>query len=54
MNLCGVPPSTAISFKCRSGRCSLSKAFCSTISTFLLPSVFTCCFSIKLSFGDKT
>uniref|UniRef100_A0A3Q3VTF9 Uncharacterized protein n=1 Tax=Mola mola TaxID=94237 RepID=A0A3Q3VTF9_MOLML len=46
-DLCGFPPSTAMTFKDNRGRCSLSKGFWSTISQFLLPSGFACCFSIK-------
>uniref|UniRef100_A0A3P8T3D4 Uncharacterized protein n=1 Tax=Amphiprion percula TaxID=161767 RepID=A0A3P8T3D4_AMPPE len=45
-DLCGVPPSTAMSFKEKCGRRSRSKGFCSTISTYLLPSGFrvsVCC-----------
>uniref|UniRef100_A0A3P8T4U9 Uncharacterized protein n=1 Tax=Amphiprion percula TaxID=161767 RepID=A0A3P8T4U9_AMPPE len=43
-DLCGVPPSTAMSFKEKCGCRSLSKGFCSTISTYLLPT--------KCSFRD--
>uniref|UniRef100_A0A3B4VQZ0 Uncharacterized protein n=1 Tax=Seriola dumerili TaxID=41447 RepID=A0A3B4VQZ0_SERDU len=44
-DLCGVPPSTAINFKDKFGRSSLSKGFW----TYLLPSGLTCCFKAKLS-----
>uniref|UniRef100_A0A3Q3QX53 Uncharacterized protein n=1 Tax=Monopterus albus TaxID=43700 RepID=A0A3Q3QX53_MONAL len=48
-DLCGVPPSTAISLKERRGCSSLSRAFCRIISANLLPSGFACCFRTKLS-----
>uniref|UniRef100_A0A3P9L0H7 Uncharacterized protein n=1 Tax=Oryzias latipes TaxID=8090 RepID=A0A3P9L0H7_ORYLA len=46
-DFCGVPPSTAISFRCKCACCSLSNGFCSSISTDLLPSWLVTCFNSK-------
>uniref|UniRef100_A0A3Q3JYF9 Uncharacterized protein n=1 Tax=Monopterus albus TaxID=43700 RepID=A0A3Q3JYF9_MONAL len=50
-DICGSPPSTAVNTRDICSCFSLSKGFCSTISTFLFPSALLCTFRAKLSVG---
>uniref|UniRef100_A0A3Q0RM23 Uncharacterized protein n=1 Tax=Amphilophus citrinellus TaxID=61819 RepID=A0A3Q0RM23_AMPCI len=50
-DICGSPPSTAVRMRDICSCFSLSKGFCSTISTLLRPFVLLCSFRTKLSVG---
>uniref|UniRef100_A0A3Q2QNU3 Uncharacterized protein n=1 Tax=Fundulus heteroclitus TaxID=8078 RepID=A0A3Q2QNU3_FUNHE len=52
-DICGSPPSTAVNTRFICSCFSLSKGFCKTISTFLLPSGLFCNLRAKLSVGFK-
>uniref|UniRef100_A0A3P9JQ56 Uncharacterized protein n=1 Tax=Oryzias latipes TaxID=8090 RepID=A0A3P9JQ56_ORYLA len=53
-DICGSPPSTAVSTKGMNSFFSLSRAFCKTISTFFDPSAWLRNLREKLSLGLRT